>query len=352
MFNSKKSNNQIWEQALVNKFKTRPIITFFIAFLLLFLPFVILARIYGVPILFGPDSELRVKVPHLFAWPPTWTAFGMSGFFSLMIAIEQYGQKQKAEMEIEFFNYFSNNDQVLQILHTVNPKQRRRLKGITIVGLFLGCITAYHLVIVPAADLKELLLTPRPWFALVGIGLVTFSIRGVFLAVFEHVKLKEAIGRAKLVDLFGNSPQSSFVRIAMRRLLSWMCIIGFSCVFLIRGEDISVVAWPWIFIATFMSAFSFLSAIDIGHKLISKHKTEELETLNDRILKLTEDGIRDSVSAMMLMTFLALENRVKNIPEWKISMPIAFRILSYFLIPLATWIAATIVREIVIQTLH
>lgn len=344
-------SEQILEQAFVKKLNTHPVLTFFLTFLLIFLPFMCLAKLYGVPI-FNGDGEQRVKVPHIFAWPPTWTAFGMASFMSLILAMEQYSQKQKAQIEIEFSKYFSNATEVLRVLNLIKPKTRKALAIATLVGFLLGCFSAYILVVLPAADIKELLFTPRPWFILVGITLVTFSVRLSFLTYLEHKKLKDAMHMAKLRSLYSKAPQSTFVRIALRRLLSWMLLIGLSAVFLVRGEDISIVAWPWICFAVFMSAFSFLSALDVGHKLILRHKTQALDTLNQKIQILSKADIDNSDVATQILAILALENRVQNIPEWTISMPIALRILSYFLIPLFTWVSATIVREIIVSSLR
>lgn len=346
-----KFDKPIFEQTIVRKFKTWPILTFFIAFFLFFIPFVILAKLYGVPIFHGDGSE-RVKVPHLFAWPPSWTAYGMSSFMSLLLAMEHYSQRQKIQIEAEFSQYFSNSAEVLTVLHSVSSRTRIALALVTSLGVLLGALTTYFLVVVPAADMRELLLTPRPWFSLMGIALVTFSLRYLFLTYFEHVKLKEAMDMANLNSLYDKTPESVFLRIALRRLLSWMLLIAFSSVFLIRGEDISVVALPWIFVAVFMSGFSFISALDIGHKLILRHKTKALRGLNQKIKALTEKDMEKSSEATMLTALLALENRVKNIPEWTISMPIAFKILSYFFIPLTTWVSATLVRELVISSLR
>ncbi|MEP3890160.1 MAG: hypothetical protein ABJN69_06810 [Hellea sp.] len=341
----------IFEQAFVRKLKTRPILTFFITFVLLFIPYVILAKIYGVPIFNGDGTE-RVKVPHLFAWAPSWTAFAMSSFLSLLLSIEQYGQRQKSQIEVEFLGCFSNGAKVLETLHGFSRKSRIVLAVVTGLGLMLGVISAFLLVIVPAADMKELLLTPRPWFILTGITLVTFSVRFIYMTYNEHRKLKEAMDIAKLHSLFTKTPQSLFVKIALRRLLSWMLLTGLSSVFLFRGEDISIVAWPWILVAIFMSGFSFISALDIGHKLILRHKNEARKDLNESIQKLFETGLTKPAEATKLTALVALENRVQSIPEWTITMPVAFKILSFFLIPLATWISATLVRELVISSLQ
>ncbi len=342
---------QILEQAFVKKLNTHPVLTFFLTFLLLFLPFMVLAKLYGVPILSG-DGEQRVKVPHFFAWPPTWTAFGMASFMSLIIAMEQYSQRQKAQIEREFSKYFSNATDVLRVLNLIKPKTQIALRITSLFGFILGCFSAYVLVVIPAADIKELLFTPRPWFILVGVTLVTFSVRLSFLTYLEHKKLKDAMRIAKLRSLYNKAPQSTFVRIALRRLLSWMLLIGLSAIFLVRGEDISIVAWPWIGFAMFMSAFSFISALDVGHKLILRHKTQALDKLNQQIEIFAHEDIDNKDVATKMLATLALENRVQNIPEWTISMPIALRILSYFLIPLATWVSATIVREIIVSSLR
>lgn len=325
------------------------VILAFVVFVAIFIPFIILGSLFGLTIFEFPnftEVSAGLQKPHILEWRPTWTAFIMCTLLSAVVGIHSFGMKRYMEIARRFTERFENNELFYTLMMSVSAKQAKGLNLTTYIGFLSGLTAAWILVIQPSAGWTDLFLTPRPWFAIVSILLVTLLARLIVISVIEYQNLRSTFSMIPLENLFVYNPLTILIPMALRRLLCWMILIAISALFFVRGEDIGVIGIPWVIIATLTAVYLFVLTNRIGRGLMDSHKDKELDDIRVRIEESKQrisDG--DSSAAALLLVYFEMERRVEKLAETSLEFPNAMRALTYIFFPLLVFLIKALIES-------
>ncbi len=247
-----------------------------------------------------------------------------------------------------------SKDKLCELRHTL--QHQGSLGKLTLIAGFVGLL---HSAIGSGPFYDLLTLTPRYlyfdiWMTLLiaGIWMVITQACAIFV---RNLKLFAKITEHVNIDLLNIEDLTVFLKTGVRSTLAF---IGTYALFPLIGlpnfKDMFLNPAIFIFIPLIM-VMILIPLLPLRKKI--KHaKDLELELINKAIKgdkeSLRHSHISSDLKNINIIDLIAYKKIIIGIKEIPFNIPIAFRLLLYIIIPLLTWVAASLVDKIVVAILN
>ena len=171
----------------------------------------------------------------------------------------------------------------------------------------------------------------------------------------NNLRLFQQLVNICKIDILYTQKLTPFIRAGVRSTLAF---IGTYALFpLLRFDDIKYLIFnPAILIfIPIVAAMILIPTLPLRRR-IKNLKKKELElieqALNGNKEAMSESRIASHISSLNIVDLLSYRKTIQNTKEIPVNVPIAFRFLLYILLPLLTWVAASLVDKIVVALLQ
>ena len=218
------------------------------------------------------------------------------------------------------------------------------------VGFLAGCTHSYFLLTSRGGLVETVQMLDLFSYTVIATTILIWCLFATIISfLIRNVRIFARLARDNIrVDLLNSSSLRPFSRVAVYSTLVLVGALASFPLLLVEDEPNYLTVLPGFFATFLPMVFIFLIPLLPVRKRIRERKSQELDSIQDRInhLTATKSNIAENEEILSeLQPLLSYRKEVKQVSEWPFDSPVVFRLVFYLIIPPVTWVSSAVIER-------